>query len=66
MLAQGEDVVPIPGTKRRTYLEDNAGAAAVRLDDADLDQLEAIAPRGVAVGDRYPFAHSYGDSPIPG
>jgi len=65
VMAQGEDVVPIPGTKRRSYLEDNVAAASVRLDRADLDRLEAIAPAGAAAGERYPFRHSYGDSPEP-
>jgi aryl-alcohol dehydrogenase-like predicted oxidoreductase len=65
VLAQGDDVVPIPGTKRRTYLEDNVGAVAIRLDDADLDRIEAIAPKGAAAGERYPYSHSYGDSPQP-
>jgi aryl-alcohol dehydrogenase-like predicted oxidoreductase len=65
VLARGEDVVPIPGTKRRSYLEDNVGAATVRLDPTDLDRLEAIAPKGAAAGERYPFQHSYGDSPAP-
>jgi aryl-alcohol dehydrogenase-like predicted oxidoreductase len=64
VLAQGEDVVPIPGTKRRAYLEENVGAAAVELDPADLARLEAIAPPGVAAGTRYPdAAYAYGDSP---
>jgi aryl-alcohol dehydrogenase-like predicted oxidoreductase len=63
VLAQGEDVVPIPGTKRRGYLEENAAAMSVQLEPADLDRLEAIAPRGAATGERYPFRHSYGDSP---
>ena len=63
VLAQGQDVVPIPGTKRRTYLEDNVVAASVQLDDADLDRLDAVAPRGAAAGERYPYAHAYGDSP---
>jgi aryl-alcohol dehydrogenase-like predicted oxidoreductase len=64
VLAQGEDVVPIPGTKRRAYLEENVGAAAVELGPADLARLEAIAPPGVAAGTRYPdAAYAYGDSP---
>jgi aryl-alcohol dehydrogenase-like predicted oxidoreductase len=64
VLAQGEDVVPIPGTKRRSYLEENAGAAAVELSADDLARLDAIAPPGVAVGGRYPnAAYAYGDSP---
>jgi aryl-alcohol dehydrogenase-like predicted oxidoreductase len=65
VMAQGEDVVPIPGTKRRSYLEDNVAAASVRLDRVDLDRLDAIAPTGAAAGERYPFRHSYGDSPEP-
>jgi aryl-alcohol dehydrogenase-like predicted oxidoreductase len=64
VLAQGEDVTPIPGTKRRRYLEENAGAAAVELTADDLDRLEAIAPPGAAEGTRYPDAgYAYGDSP---
>jgi aryl-alcohol dehydrogenase-like predicted oxidoreductase len=51
VLAQGEDLVPIPGTKRRTYLEENLGAADVELTDDDLARIEAEIPR--AVGDRY-------------
>ena len=62
VMAQGDDVVPIPGTKRRSYLEDNVAAASVTLDRADLDRLDAITP---AAGDRYPFRHTYGDSPEP-
>jgi aryl-alcohol dehydrogenase-like predicted oxidoreductase len=65
LLAQGEDVVPIPGTKRPAYLEENAAACAVRLDAPDLARLDAVAPPGAAAGARYPFAHSYGDSPKP-
>ena len=63
VLAQGEDVVPIPGTKRRSYLEENAGALSVRLSPDDLARLESIAPPGAAVGGRYTYEHSYGDSP---
>lgn len=54
VLAQGTDIVPIPGTKRRTYLETNVAAADVELTPADLAAIEEVAPRGVAVGDRYP------------
>jgi aryl-alcohol dehydrogenase-like predicted oxidoreductase len=53
LLAQGDFVVPIPGTKRRTYLEDNAGGADVRLDAKDLAALDEAMPRGVAAGERY-------------
>jgi len=64
VMAQGEDVVPIPGTKRRSYLEENAGAAAVQLSADDLARLEAIAPPGAASGTRYPDSgYAYGDSP---
>jgi len=64
VLAQGDDVVPIPGTKRRTYLEENVAAAAVELTPDDLARLDAIAPPGVAVGGRYAnTAYAYGDSP---
>ncbi|CAB4925222.1 MAG: aldo/keto reductase [Actinobacteria bacterium] len=62
--AQGEDVVPIPGTKRRSYLEENAGADAVELTADDLARLEQIAPPGAAEGGRYADAgYAYGDSP---
>ena len=54
VLSRGEDVVPIPGTKRRAYLEQNAAAAALELDDADLAALDAAFPPGAAAGDRYP------------
>lgn len=53
LLAQGPDVVPIPGSKRRVTLEDNAGAAAVKLTAADLAALDAAAPIGATSGDRY-------------
>ncbi len=56
VLAQGKDIIPIPGTKRRSYLEENAQAAQVQLSRADLDRIEAVAPRGVAAGTRYPEA----------
>lgn len=51
--SQGEDVVPIPGTKRRTYLEDNVAAATIRLTDDELAAVDAIAPYGAAAGGRY-------------
>ena len=53
LLAQGEDIVPIPGTKRRKYLEENAGAAGVELTEADLASIEEAMPRGSAAGERY-------------
>lgn len=54
VLAQGKDIVPIPGTKHRKYLEENAGAVDVTLTEEDLEQLDTIAPKGVTAGDRYP------------
>ena len=53
VLAQGDDVVPIPGTKRLTYLEENVAAAGVVLDAQDLGALDAAMPRGSVVGARY-------------
>jgi aryl-alcohol dehydrogenase-like predicted oxidoreductase len=53
VLAQGDDIVPIPGTKRRRYLEENLGALDVRLTPEELAGIEEISPRGVASGDRY-------------
>jgi aryl-alcohol dehydrogenase-like predicted oxidoreductase len=54
VLAQGDDVVPIPGTKRRVRLEENAVAADVLLTDHDLARIDEVAPRGAAAGERYP------------
>jgi aryl-alcohol dehydrogenase-like predicted oxidoreductase len=53
LLAQGDDIVPIPGTKRRDYLEENAGAASVTLTEDDLASIEEAMPRGSAAGERY-------------
>ena len=53
VLAQGDDVVPIPGTKRRRYLEENLGALEVELTPADLAAIEEVTPRGSVAGDRY-------------
>lgn len=53
LLAQGDDIVPIPGTKRRQYLEENAGATEITLTADDLKRIDAVAPKGVAAGDRY-------------
>ena len=53
LLYQGDDIVPIPGTKRREYLEENAAAADVELDDEDLKRIEEVAPKDVAAGERY-------------
>ena len=54
LLHQGPDVIPIPGTKRISYLEQNAAAADVNLDADTLNALDAAVPRGAAAGDRYP------------
>jgi aryl-alcohol dehydrogenase-like predicted oxidoreductase len=54
LLHQGDDVVPIPGTKRVKYLEENVGALNVKLTPEDLRRIDAIAPKGVAAGTRYP------------
>ena len=54
VLAQGDDIVPIPGTKRRKYLDENVGALDVQLDAALLGELAELFPRGVAAGERYP------------
>jgi aryl-alcohol dehydrogenase-like predicted oxidoreductase len=54
LLAQGDDIVPIPGTKRRAYLEENVAAADITLTQAELESIDAIAPKNIAAGDRYP------------
>jgi aryl-alcohol dehydrogenase-like predicted oxidoreductase len=53
VLAQGKDIVPIPGTKRRTYLEENVRAVEIVLTSADLARIDEVAPRGIAAGERY-------------
>jgi aryl-alcohol dehydrogenase-like predicted oxidoreductase len=53
LLAQGDDVVPIPGTKRRPYLEENVGALAVTVTGDDMAQLDELLPVGAAAGERY-------------
>ena len=57
VLAQGKDIVPIPGTKRRQYLEENVAAADVRLSAGDLAEIAGLA--GMTTGDRYPPAHAH-------
>ncbi len=54
LLAQGDDVVPIPGTKRAARVAENAGAAAIELTPDDLARIDAVSPVGAAAGDRYP------------
>jgi aryl-alcohol dehydrogenase-like predicted oxidoreductase len=56
VLARGDDIVPIPGTKRRKYLDEDVAALGVQLTPEDLRQIDEIAPRGVAAGLRYPEA----------
>ncbi|OJT16330.1 aldo/keto reductase [Archangium sp. Cb G35] len=56
VLAQGKDLVPIPGTKQVKYLEENVAAADIRLSPEELRELDTIAPKGVAAGTRYPEA----------
>jgi aryl-alcohol dehydrogenase-like predicted oxidoreductase len=56
VLAQGEDIVPIPGTKRRTYLEENLGALEVELSAKDLARIDEAMPANAAAGTRYPAA----------
>ena len=54
LLYQGDDIVPIPGTKRRKYLEENVVATEVTLTEEDLERMEDVTPKGAASGDRYP------------
>jgi aryl-alcohol dehydrogenase-like predicted oxidoreductase len=54
VMAQGKDIVPIPGTKRRSYLEENVAAVELKLSAEDLERIDEAAPVGAAAGDRYP------------
>jgi aryl-alcohol dehydrogenase-like predicted oxidoreductase len=56
VLAQGEEIVPIPGTKRRKYLEENVAALDLEITPQDLQRIDEVAPQGVAAGTRYPEA----------
>ncbi len=56
VLAQGDDIVPIPGTKRRKYLEENIAAGAVMFSDVETAEMAEALPKGAAAGDRYPAA----------
>jgi aryl-alcohol dehydrogenase-like predicted oxidoreductase len=56
VMAQGEDIVPIPGTKRRKYLEENVAALEVEITPEDLRRIDEVAPKGAAAGTRYPEA----------
>lgn len=53
LLAQGDDIVPIPGTKRRTYLEENVAATDIALTQSELERIDEVAPKNIALGDRY-------------
>jgi aryl-alcohol dehydrogenase-like predicted oxidoreductase len=53
LLAQGDDIVPIPGTKQRRYLEENLRTLDIDLTPSDLERIEEVAPKGVAAGERY-------------
>ena len=56
VLAQGEDIVPIPGSRSRAHLEQNIGALTIQLDGQDLAAIAAVFPGGAAAGSRYPEA----------
>jgi aryl-alcohol dehydrogenase-like predicted oxidoreductase len=60
VLSRGDDVVPIPGTKRRTYVEENAAASQITLDDGELKRLDEAFPPGAAAGQRYADMSSIG------
>ncbi len=60
LLAQGEDIVPIPGTKRKERLEENLRSLEIELSENDLQRIKEIAPIGVAAGTRYPEALMHG------
>jgi aryl-alcohol dehydrogenase-like predicted oxidoreductase len=53
LLAQGDDIVPIPGTKQRRYLDENIDSLQIELSPSDLEAIEEVAPKGAAAGDRY-------------
>jgi aryl-alcohol dehydrogenase-like predicted oxidoreductase len=57
LLAQGDDIVPIPGTKRRKYLDEDLASLNVNLTREDLAKIDELAPRGAAAGERYPEVH---------
>ena len=56
VLAQGSEIVPIPGTKRRKYLQENVGAIDVELTTEDLQRIDELAPKDAFAGSRYPEA----------
>jgi aryl-alcohol dehydrogenase-like predicted oxidoreductase len=54
VLAQGDDIVPIPGTKHRKYLEENIAAGAIAISEAEMVEIAEALPKGAASGGRYP------------
>jgi aryl-alcohol dehydrogenase-like predicted oxidoreductase len=60
VLSRGSNVVPIPGTKRRRYLEENAAAVEIELTEAEIDQIESVFPEGATAGERYADMSSVG------
>jgi len=54
VLSRGQDIVPIPGTKRRKYLEENLKAVDLKITPEELSEIEKVAPKNVAAGERYP------------
>lgn len=56
VLAQGDVIVPIPGTKSRKYLEENIAAVGITLSADELEEIEQVFPMGCAAGERYPAA----------
>jgi aryl-alcohol dehydrogenase-like predicted oxidoreductase len=54
VLARGQDIVPIPRTKRRKYLDENFAAVKIQLSSSDLSRIEEVAPKGFAASDHYP------------
>ena len=60
VLSRGDDIVPIPGTKRRSYLEENVAAVEVELTPAEIDDIESVFPKGAIAGERYADMSSVG------
>jgi hypothetical protein len=64
VLAQGDDVVAVPGTKHVKYLEENVGASRVELSNDDLRRIQQVFPTGAAAGERYPTGHDANAEPV--
>ena len=54
VLAEGDDIVPIPGTKRRTYLEENIAAGSIIISEVEMGEIIEALPKGATAGERYP------------